>query len=588
MARDYFQFVTKFFEPINISATHIYHSALELSPLSSSIRRLYYYRRQASSPRVIVGNQGSWDQRLVTSCEYDCRYTWSPCGRFIAAENREGVEIRDPLSFELLSTLMPTEPTQKSMDQLACSMDGRSVASVFGASLVIWDIQTGGVVKTIEHTSANNVSLALSSNGSTVGIISTDPKPELYTVYVYDVASGAMHPPGAFTSADELYLWAHDASLQVMATARDHEGCTINIFEVGSVFAKIESFYIGLWRRPSLVGPFSQTTHRVSVFVGGNFFVFDARTSRCLLSAGYLRSQCFSPDGSLFAGILTSISSRDAIHVWKYTSDNYTPWREFPLQHLTLTYHSLQFSPTSSSLLARSDKFLHLLRLDTPSIVARPDHRTPLTAFSHCGSYMATGNRQGSIVTITNPLSRTPPHFIDTGVMINTLALTGNVLLALGSETVAAWRLTKEGAVDGVLTGGGAGRGDSIWTVSLSGDPTFLVGDGTVAIRHGEKVIHVYYTETGEVLEPTQTPLDHHHCYTRWDILRGLHHPHYHNLDPVSWNTMRRGWAKDPEGRCQLWIPVEWRDSLDRAIWSGDNKTLRFDTERGVAIIIKF
>jgi len=36
-ARDYFQFTTTFFEVINISATHIYHSALELSPLSSII-----------------------------------------------------------------------------------------------------------------------------------------------------------------------------------------------------------------------------------------------------------------------------------------------------------------------------------------------------------------------------------------------------------------------------------------------------------------------------------------------------------------------------------------------------------------------
>ena len=36
-ARDYFQFATKFFEPISVSAPHIYHSALELSPLSSVV-----------------------------------------------------------------------------------------------------------------------------------------------------------------------------------------------------------------------------------------------------------------------------------------------------------------------------------------------------------------------------------------------------------------------------------------------------------------------------------------------------------------------------------------------------------------------
>ena len=48
-ARDCFHFVTKFFEPISVSAAYIYHSALELSPLSSIIRRLYYHRGLAAS-----------------------------------------------------------------------------------------------------------------------------------------------------------------------------------------------------------------------------------------------------------------------------------------------------------------------------------------------------------------------------------------------------------------------------------------------------------------------------------------------------------------------------------------------------------
>ena len=36
-AQDYLHFVAKFFEPINASATHIYHSALELCPASSIV-----------------------------------------------------------------------------------------------------------------------------------------------------------------------------------------------------------------------------------------------------------------------------------------------------------------------------------------------------------------------------------------------------------------------------------------------------------------------------------------------------------------------------------------------------------------------
>ena len=583
--RDYFYFVTRFFELISVSATHIYHTALELSPLSSIIRRLYYHWRHTPSPRVMVGNQDSWDPWLAASGEYDHSLcTWSPCGRFAAAWNGEGVEIRDPLSFELLSTLMPTEPTQEFVDELACSIDGCSVASIFGNSLTIWDIQTGGVAKETELRSAYNFSLVWSLNGSTIGIISADPGTELYRVYIYNIASGEIHSPGVLSSVDDPYLWAHDASFRVMTTARDDQGCGINIFEVGSVLTKIESFCIGLQGRDSWVGSFSQTTYRISISIGNSHFVFDVRTSRRLSIEGYFKSHCFSSDGNLFAGV-----SYSAVHVWKYTSDDYILWRQFPLQDLTLTYHSFQFSPTSSSLLARSEKFLHLLRLDGPPIVDRPGHWVLLVAISRCGSYVATGRQVDSSVTITNLLSQTPSHFIDTGMMIKILALTGNILLVSDSETIAAWRLTEEGAVDGVFVGGRVGRNSSIWTVSLSGDPTFSVEDQTVATKQGE-VIHVYCTETGEVLGSVQTPPYHCHEYTFHEMLVGRHYLRYQNFNRFSWTTDVQGgwWVKDLEGKHRLWIPVEWRGSIDSVLSSDDGEALRFDSKGAGTVFIKF
>ena len=591
-AWDYFHFVTKFFEPINVSAMHIYHSALELSPLSSIVRRLYYHRRHTSLPRVIVGNQDSWDQQLVTPCKYDCgSCAWSPCGRFIAVGDGDGVEIRDSLSFELLSTLMPAELGQGSIGRLAYSTGGRSIASTLSTLLVIWDIQTGGVAKEIECGGDYNVTLAWSLNGSTIAIISRkDLDARDYTVCIYNVASGTMHSLGTLPSVDEPYLWACDTSFRVMATARDDGGLIINIFEVGPVLTKIESFRIRLWKKDFKVGPFSQTTHRISISAERDYFVSDIRNSRRLLSAYDLKSHSFSSDGSLFGGVWV-----DVVCIWKYTRDSYTTWRVFTFlpQFWTTSfpYNSLQFSPTSSSLLARSDKILRLWRLDGPLIVAHPNYRMQpyelvpgvLATLSRCGSYVAAGHRGGSIVTITNLVSQIPPHFIDTGMRMHSLALTGNVLLVLDLTTIAAWRLTEEGAMDGVFADRRADRCDSIWTVSLS-EPIFSVGDQTVAIRQNEKVIHVYRTETGEVLEPTQTLLCH-HDYDYWDMIRGLHYLHYHDIDPVS--IMQGGWMKDPEGKHGLWIPVEWRNSLGSATSSDDLKTLRLDLI-GETILIKF
>ena len=387
------------------------------------------------------GNQDSWDLWIATSWRYDDgSYAWSLCGRFIAVGNRQGVGIYNSLSFELLSTLIPTELTRKSMNQLAYPMDGHSVASTFDGSLVIWDIQTGGVAKKIEYWGTYSYCLAWSLNGSAVCIISNDQTTALYTVYIYDVASGVMRSPGVLPSADGPYVWAHDTSFRVMTTAHDGLICLINIFEVGSVLTRIESFHIELQKTNFRIGSFSQTTYRISIFVDNGLFVFDARTSHRLLRKEYLKPHCFSPDGSLFAGI-----SRSVIHIWKYTSDDYRSWMEFPLDDLTFTYHSLQFSPTSSSLLACSDKFLQLWRLDGPPIVSHPRRREPLVALSRCGSYMATGYLADSVVTITSLVLQTPPHFIDTGMDIKIFILTGNVLLVLDCNTIVAWRLTGEG-----------------------------------------------------------------------------------------------------------------------------------------------
>ena len=82
IARDCFQFVTKFFEVINVSATHIYHSALELCPMSSIFRKLYYHQHIVHSPKVAVGTPESWAQSIAIygKDHYNGLCTWSPCG----------------------------------------------------------------------------------------------------------------------------------------------------------------------------------------------------------------------------------------------------------------------------------------------------------------------------------------------------------------------------------------------------------------------------------------------------------------------------------------------------------------------------
>ena len=588
--------MTTYFEPINLSATHIYHSALELSPLSSVVRRLYYHRRRVPFPRVVTGTLVSWDQSINISGGGESPYgflTWSPCGQIVAASYRGTVEIRDPFSSELISTLRPTKPISQLTDTLAYSPDGRSLATLSKTSIMIWDIQTGGVAKEVTCGEVGDTPLTWSSDGQAIGTVLLNRASNFnYTVRLYDVASGTTQSPGTLESVGIPHLWAHDESFRVMTTGWGGQARTINIFEVGSVLTEIESFRIMALGQYARIESFSPAAYRISAAVHDQIRVIDVRNSECLLQQGvdYASSHCFSSDGSLF-----STSAPTKIYIWKCDSGRYTPWRNFPTQDLYTNL--LRLSPTLSAIVGSFQGGLQVWRLDRPPVDARPDGDAPLTVLSHRGVYTATCHQWDNTITITNLLSPSPPRIIDTDMRIDTMALTGNVLLVLGRDLVTAWRLTEEGAVGGVSGDRNAGPGDSIWSIPLPGFPTFSIQGQTVVMKWGGNVIHVYHAETGEVLEPAQAPLR--LCgrqYSLWDMLYGRHYPHYRGLEaydtrsesdwPVSQASLQQGWVKDPEGRHRLWIPAEWRVSFRNAGWLSNVTTLWSSLRGGTVIVM--
>ena len=583
VARDYFNFVTGFFEPISVSAVHIYHSALELSPLSSIVRRFYYNRRHTHFPRVVTGIADSWNQSIhLSSMNNYHHYAWSPCGRFVAASVDERVEIRDASSSELVSTF--TSASFDPLSELAYSPDGRLLAHL-SDSLIIWDIQTGGIAKEVQCDMSYSDSMVWSLDGKAIGIIHGS------AVCVYDVASGTMRSIGGLQSRDKPWIWAHDGTFRTMAIGLDGQDFAIEIFEVGFGLSKIESFRVRVvqWGVRYWIESFSPTTHRISIRPRDQLHVLDIRNSECLLEErNNFELDSFSSDGSLFAA---NLKPNNLIHIWKYTSGRYALWRKLHIQY----YHSferspLQFSPNLSSILCCFWSILQVYPLDHCPIAARPNSNIPLAVISHRGTYMVTAHRGGSTIAITNLLSKKPPQMVDTYMNISLLAITGNILLVSDLGKIAAWRLTEEGTVDGFPAGRRVSHGNNIWAVPRIGGLTLAIEDQSVTIET-EKVNHVYHTGTGEVLEPALAPF-HYARYTLKNMYYGLHYPHYRAHErgvPPEDNwlfppAVPRGWVKDPEGRHRLWLPVEWRTY--GAGWLYDVKTLWFH-HGDEAIIIK-
>ena len=616
-ARDYFQFATNFFEVINVSATHIYHSALELSPLSSVVRKVYYSQRPNPSPKVVIGAPDWWDPSTVsvsTKHSYYLSSTWSPCGHFVATVSKEAVEIRDALALRLLFTLRSTSTSVGLRRGLAYSPDGRSLAGCSDTGIIIWDTQTGGVVGKFGcEVPGNGLELVWSLVGDTIGTISPLASGTL-TVCVYEITSGAMQSSSEVQSAGGGHLWAHDKTFRVMTTAKDHKDSTISIYEVGCALAKIEQFP---FRSHPAFGVFSPTTYRISVTVARDrnrdpeLLILNVRNSDVLLrETGSYWHINFSPDGSLVAAF-----AGDQLAIWTYTSGRYTRWREFQQ-----TPTPLQFSPTASSILSRGGTLLHALHFDfSPAVPATESATTtrsrPLDTFSPYGTHIVTTHRGDSAITITNLHSQnvSPSQFIDTGLEISEMVLTGNVLLVKGSDTIVAWLLTEDGVLDGIFDGRRADRTDSLWDVSprahanvwarllqrdgSGGDSEnvleFSVEGETAAIRNNGHVVRVYHTGTGETLEPDKAPLGARYRFRNprrddCDLYRRDSRKQREPLEcdwPVSQNTLQGGWVKDPEGRHRLWLRPRWRSAGNDVDWLDKVTALRFKNSSELAVV---
>ena len=227
------------------------------------------------------------------------------------------------------------------------------------------------------------------------------------------------------------------------------------------------------------------------------------------------------------------------------------------------------------------------------------DLRPELQADWACGTYLVTGHQGESTITITNPPSPTPSHFIHTDMKVEILAFTGNILLVLDSGTIATWWHMEEGVVDGVLSNGRADRGHSIWSIPrpTNSDPRVSIEDQIVTMEQGSNNVHVYHAGAGELFEPTQAPTHPRAVYHSFQVCqRCQHYPHYRGSKAegtcpegdwqVSSPTLQKGWAKDPEGKHRVWVPPEWRP-FPIAGWFHNITTLRIDfIDLGTAIIM--
>ena len=413
-----------------------------------------------------------------------------------------------------------------------------------------------------------------------------------------------------------------------MKTLNLKNGCiSISISEIGSALVEIETFSLKMGFNElsnySKNITFSPSTYRISISGSGKLRVLDIRNSNCLWeeSDSYV-SSAVSSDGNHLVPFAANLT-----RVWKY-SDSYVLWgiRLSKPTYVLLgelqfwvdpkKFSSTQLAPTSSSVLSYHDDLLLLQDLhNLPSV---PEATAIVQRISSAGNLAVTAHLSRGTVTIIDLRMQAPSQLIDTGMKILGFAITGNVLMVMGSRRVVAWLLTEGGAGDGVLERSRSGYSDSIWTVPLSSlrdyYPRFRV-DGQIGtidwtgparakyLSKGHSVsctipLFTYDTETGNVL-----PDPHLHypllftpgwiSFLRDVTYSRFFHQSRHIRPPnIPWLILglmkyKRGWIIDSKRRHRFWVPARWRNSWRNEDWDYDVMTL-LTASSDEPVIIRF
>jgi WD40 repeat protein len=274
--------------------------------LSSLIRKHYHHKQSSPLPKVVFGGEDSWEPTAAASAKapFYLSFTWSPCGHLLALASEETVEIWDALTLKPLYSLHPKTAT-RFRSGLTYSPDGHSLAACSKAAIVIWDTQTGGEVSRIScEVTHSGLKLAWSMDGRSICAISESTLRTI-TVHTFDTVSGSTLFLDTIQTSAHPYVWAHKGSFQVVTTTGDHQGWTINIFEVGPTLTNIKSFP---FKSTPIFRTFSASTYRISVSTekghkhGATLLIINLQNSEVLLRApGSYLHPTFSPDANLFA-----------------------------------------------------------------------------------------------------------------------------------------------------------------------------------------------------------------------------------------------------------------------------------------------
>jgi len=484
-----------------MSAAHIYHSALPLSPRTSIVRRLY---KSYAHPltRIVQGLPMSWDPAIVTvKCSHGIYLTvWSPCSRFIAivvmGVSVAEIHIWDAVTLKRVKTLV----SQGGHTRLLAFCAGSRLLtriSVNPEELITWDLQTGvptGIIRLEQGEKKGDyrgdslhlyvqeaLSITYSGCGTMFGVLSRHR--DVADIVTYNILSRKSTSHSVGRSAANM-IWTHNERIRFITFGSG----SVTVWEVGFVSEhppmEVESlpipnnFPIPNYFDSSKVFLFFPTLSRLAFSLEDSIIVWDAQHSKLLLSfvGTKATAMTFSSDGRFFACAVPG----PEVYLWKDSPTGYTLHRRL-VSGAWGTFKPWKplLSPDGQSIIVSSGSGLQLWRTidSTTSISSVPTQTLVRTTkpfvldFSPDNSLAVAARLADNTVTILDLRSGVPRLTIDAGMKIYSLRVAENVVVVVGDGKIITWNLPQRDCAPNAT----ANINDSIRTTTFNHSPWSLL-----------------------------------------------------------------------------------------------------------------
>jgi len=340
------------FDTIHNSPSHLYHSALLLSP-SSSWLCACYSSELPQGVEVVRGLPAEWGKCSHTVLLGSCPRTLSYWNNTIAAGFQDGeILILDATTGSQMAILSGHTDT---VESLTFSSDGISLVSgSHDKTVKLWDVQTGGVVKTFYGHTGRVYSVSISADYTVIASGSQDK-----TLCLWDIEMGeCCHIIKQQAAVPYIRFSPTDPQFLVSIAGKIAQCWDINGQKVGSTFSANQIEFSPDGTQFVSSTRFYTTIQNIS----------SRATIANFTTANDYCNPCFSPDGRLVA---THADCR--IHIWDITSSDPHPVETF-FGH-TSGVKFLAFSSPSTLISASYDKSVKFWRvgaLPTDPVVIDP------------------------------------------------------------------------------------------------------------------------------------------------------------------------------------------------------------------------